>query len=220
VTVESIAPDQKIGFNLADGTVFSHRLRCTTAFAWQLSESRHTSTIGHDGDAHGHSGSGDVIAGAGLDAGHHVGGLPRDAEVDPVKRSFSQPTRLSQIQPSGQVVRVRPISTGVGFAHGVISQQIDRQVDTKGPRRPSDFAFSALYFRGFLSSSIPSWRILHGGHDFDREIEIRRMSNFRLRADSAFDARFERIELYSEPRHWQPKIVKLFSARISVHGGL
>ena len=31
---------------------------------------------------HEHSRNGDVIAGAGLDAGHRVGGLPRDAKTD------------------------------------------------------------------------------------------------------------------------------------------
>ena len=31
---------------------------------------------------HEHSGSGDVIASAGLGAGHRVGGLPRDAETE------------------------------------------------------------------------------------------------------------------------------------------
>ena len=33
------------------------------------------------GDVHEHSGNGDIIAGAGLDARHGVGGLPPDAET-------------------------------------------------------------------------------------------------------------------------------------------
>jgi hypothetical protein len=61
--------------------------------------------------------------------------------------------------------------------------------------------------------------LFHLGNDFVCDIGRRGMKGFeRCFRRSAFEARFEGVELQGKGRHCKPKIHQFFYARISIHG--